>query len=74
MYAIFTLDGLDQIVETKAIARREARDLAKLGCGKVWAYFIPAGFDIEAWADANPGKRPTRSTGARLGITQGDDW
>lgn len=69
MYALFTLDGLDQVVETKALARREANDLDSMGC-EVWAYSIPEGFDIEAWADANPGKRPTRKTGARLEITR----
>jgi hypothetical protein len=69
MYAIFTLDGLDQLVETKEQARREASDLAKLGCD-VWAYSVPADFDVELWADANPDKRPTRATGCRLQITR----
>lgn len=32
VYAVFTEDGLDQIVETKAIAEREQRDLRKMGC------------------------------------------
>lgn len=74
MYAIFTLDGLDQVVETKAQARREASDLEKLGCGKVWAYHIPADFDVEQWADENPGKRPSKRHGAKLEITRGGDW
>lgn len=70
MFALFTLDGLDQLVETKDIARREATEVAGL-CGETWVYSIPADFDVEMWADANPGKRPTRSTGCRLVITRG---
>ena len=64
MFAIFTLDGLVQIVETAADTRRECRDLAKLGCD-VWFYQFADGIDIEAWVDANPGmcKRPGKSAG-----------
>jgi hypothetical protein len=69
MYGIFTLDGLDQIVETKALARKEANDLNSLGC-QVWCYQFPQGFDIEGWAEDNYGKRPTRKIGARLVITR----
>lgn len=69
MYAIFTHDGLDQVVETKALARREADDLDAMGCA-VWCYQLPEGFDIEGWADDNQGKRPTRKIGARLVITR----
>ena len=32
MFAIFTDDGLDQVVETKALANREAKDLRAMGC------------------------------------------
>lgn len=32
VFAILTEDGLDQIVETQAIANREARDLRAMGC------------------------------------------
>lgn len=71
MYGIFTEDGLDQVVETKELARKEATDLGKLGC-RVWAFKLPEGFDVEAWADDNPGKRPTRKTGCRLEITRGE--
>lgn len=69
MFALFTLDGLDQIVETKALARREANDLDALG-REVWVYQYPEGFDMESWADDNHGKRPTRKVGARLVITR----
>ena len=31
MYAIFTDDGLDQIVETRSLANREAKDLRAMG-------------------------------------------
>lgn len=62
MFAIFTDDGLDQIVETAAANRRECRDLSNLGCD-VWFYQFSDGIDIEAWVDANPGKRPGKSAG-----------
>ena len=73
MYAIFTEDGLDQVVETKAIARREATDLGDMGC-KVWVYSYPASFDMEAWADETKGsgKRPSKRHGAKLEITRGE--
>lgn len=32
MFAILTEDGLDQVVETKAIANREAKDLRAMRC------------------------------------------
>lgn len=32
MFALFTDDGLDQIVETRALANREAKDLRAMGC------------------------------------------
>lgn len=32
LYAIITEDGLDQVCETIADARREAKDLRALGC------------------------------------------
>lgn len=32
MFAVFTEDGLDQVCETRAIARKEARDLRDMGC------------------------------------------
>ena len=69
MYAIFTLDGLDQIVETRELARRECTEVAAI-CGEARGYRIPTGLDIEAWADANPGKFPTRKIGARLEIVK----
>lgn len=31
-FAVFTSDGLDQIVETSALANREKRDLVRMGC------------------------------------------
>lgn len=69
MFALFTYDGLDQIVETKTLARKEANDLNAMGCA-VWVYQYPADFDMEGWADNNHGKRPTRKIGARLVITR----
>lgn len=35
LWAVFTDDGLDQIVETEALAKREAKDLREMGCDKV---------------------------------------
>lgn len=34
-FAILTADGLDQIVETQAIANREARNLRNMGIDRV---------------------------------------
>lgn len=59
MYAIFTEDGLDQVVETAAIMRRECQDLAAMGCD-VWFYEVAPNVNIELWADANHGKRPRK--------------
>ena len=57
MFALFTVDGLDQICGTVTDMRREARDLSRTGFD-VWFYELADDFDVESWVDENPDKRP----------------
>jgi len=59
MFALFTEDGLDQVCSTSAEMRKEAKDLQAMGY-TVWFYELAEGFDVEAWASDNYGKRPKR--------------
>ena len=48
-YALFTEDGLDQLVETKELANREAKDLRAMGCTVSIRYMTEDEADIQHW-------------------------
>jgi len=50
VFAVITEDGLDQVVETKAIAEREKRDLVKMGCS-VRIKEFPTEAECYDWCD-----------------------
>lgn len=50
VYMLITEDGCDQIVETKAIANREAHDLHAMGC-TVRVKEFPGWTEAEAYED-----------------------
>lgn len=52
VYAIFTADGLDQIVETLALAKREVRDLKRLGCDEARYEAFPTEDVVYAYCEA----------------------
>lgn len=56
VFMILTADGVDQIVETKAIALRERRDLIRLGCDPVRIREFPSWAEAEAYQDKLAGR------------------